>query len=140
MRASDICASGFWHWGAPHHAPHSGPGRGRGFESNSPNPGGTCKRKQPGREGWRCCVPARVANAMPSYSKLTKYNTFCFTAHRYLQGCLVIVSGSKQSSAHRHCAKNATDRLKIGRQMEAQGKGAKGEACQLCERLKTYRK
>ena len=90
--------------------------------------------------GARCCVPAWVANAMPSYSKLTKYSTSRFAACCYLQGRGIIVSSSDQSGAHRHCVKNATDRLKIGRQMEARGKGAKGEACQLCRRLKTYRK
>lgn len=74
-------------------------------------------------------MPAWVANTMPSHSELTIYNRSCFTARCYLQGRVaIIVSSSDQSGAHRHCVKNATDRLKIGRQIEARGKGAKGKA------------
>lgn len=84
-------------------------------------------------------MPAQVANAMPSYSKLTNATHLASPHAVTFKFHVVVISGSKQSSAHRHHVKNATDRLKIGRQMEARGKRAKAaEAYQLCRRLKTY--
>lgn len=65
-------------------------------------------------------MPAWVANMMPNHIKLTIYNRSCFTACCYLQGRVAIIaSSSDQNGTHRHCVKNATDRLKIGRQIEA---------------------
>lgn len=84
-------------------------------------------------------MPIWVANVMPSYNKLNEYNTSHFTTCCYLQGHAIVVS-SARSGAYRHRVKNATNRPKIGRQRQALEKGANSEVCQLCRRLKTYRK